>query len=167
MRTYVHACMHAQMRNCMPAPVHTLTAGLEDGSGDRVGNSDLVGQTVRWRIVGDPLQDLQLGSEVRHEKRGHGRIVSLNPADERGKPYQIKFDTGDSHQYSTDSVVKLQVMELSTAAADEDRLSFVRQHTLEQGGVSKRIDLVVFGVSGTGRLATGVGQRGNKPWYTS
>ena len=51
-------------------------------------------------------------------------------------------------------------------AADEERLGFVRQHILEQAGVSRRVDLVMFNVGGTGRLATGGKERGKKPWYT-
>jgi hypothetical protein len=53
---------------------------------------------------------LVVGTRVRHEARGIGRIVEVNLADTRGKPYHVQFDSGEYHCYSAQSASKLKVV---------------------------------------------------------
>ena len=76
-----------------------------------------------WRTVLDPYDDLHIGTEVRHGQRGHGLIIAFDPSNERGKPYEVKFDAGDSHQYSSASAMKLQVLIEQGKENEEDKVS--------------------------------------------
>jgi hypothetical protein len=47
------------------------------------------------------------GTHVVHPERGRGLIVAVDTSDVRGKPYVVKFDTGERHHYNAESVRKL------------------------------------------------------------
>ena len=41
-----------------------------------------------------------VGSRLQHPTRGEGTVVQILANDPRGKPYKVKFDNGEVHQYN-------------------------------------------------------------------
>ena len=58
----------------------------------------------------DSEMTLLAGNHIVHPTRGHGVIVAVIAQDQRGKPYHIRFDSGEEHHYSFESAAKLRVL---------------------------------------------------------
>jgi serine/threonine protein kinase len=50
------------------------------------------------------------GARLLHPVRGLGLLEQVDLDDPRGKPYWVKFDSGESHHYSASSVTKMKVV---------------------------------------------------------
>lgn len=49
-------------------------------------------------ILENPRVDLVTGTRVIHRARGAGRVVAVDFTEERGKPFEIAFDSGEVHR---------------------------------------------------------------------
>ena len=64
----------------------------------------------RAAATNDSEMTLLAGNHIVHPTRGHGVIVAVIAQDQRGKPYHIRFDSGEEHHYSFESAAKLRVL---------------------------------------------------------
>ena len=84
---------------------------------------------VRGHEIEDAERDLLAGTRVWHKTRGSGTVTSVDLANERGKPYTVKFDGGDVHRYSIESMTK---MRLLSEGEEVDRVASPRQASPRQ-----------------------------------
>jgi hypothetical protein len=89
------------------------------------------------------LQKLQLastlvaGQQIEHTKHGRGVVVAVNFSNPSRKPYRVKFENGQSHNYSMTSASKLKIIgEADSSAAQGSllRLSSFAQGVMEAVG---------------------------------
>jgi hypothetical protein len=52
---------------------------------------------------------LGVGARMLHDEHGSGYIAEVNLNEKRGKPYRVRFDSGEVHAYSLSSALKLRV----------------------------------------------------------
>lgn len=71
------------------------------------------------------------GMRIIHPRRGFGKIVKVDMADTRGKPYVVEYEeSGQLHHYSCDSAVKLKVAEFEP---DESSVLLIKRHKSPRG----------------------------------
>lgn len=85
---------------------------------------------------------LQVGARVLHVLRGPGHVVAINEADSRRKPFVVAFESGETHQYSKESVTKLVILSKAREAANASSLLDVGMRVMhEQRGSGKCIEI--------------------------
>jgi hypothetical protein len=45
-----------------------------------------------------------VGTHIEHASRGKGVVVDVRDDDSRGKPYSVRFDSGETHHYTIDQI---------------------------------------------------------------
>ena len=60
--------------------------------------------TNEYEVIYDPEAQLNEGAKVKHQKRGKGIVESINFGSERAKPYCLRFNNGEFHEYGKDSI---------------------------------------------------------------
>ena len=60
------------------------------------------------------------GCRVRHETRGLGRVERINASSLRGRPYRVRFDSGEVHEYSEGSMFQPNILCNSGVPAPSD-----------------------------------------------
>ena len=50
-----------------------------------------------------PDAELAEGTQIYHARHGPGRITEIDPQNERGRPYLVRFLTGEVHRYTASS----------------------------------------------------------------
>jgi hypothetical protein len=85
---------------------------------------------------------LQVGTRVLHVLRGAGQVVAINESDQRQKPYTVAFESGETHQYSKESVTKLVILSKAREAANASCVIEVGMRvTHDQRGSGKCIEI--------------------------
>ena len=86
-------------------------------SKDSVTKLKLLNEQPNYPQVQEPLQELTVGVRVWHASRQGGFVQNVDELNPRGKPFQVCFDDGCLHRYSTSSVLKFRripILEVQT-----------------------------------------------------
>ena len=116
-------------------------------------------------LNGQAGQRFVFGARVSHTVHGRGTVIEVNTHDRRGKPYIVQFDNGETHQYSEESAVKLQLCdERDGNAAPQSRGSGEPQDSGAQAGGPQGVSPQSHGLQDTGSQGNGSqGSRVDEP----
>ena len=79
------------------------------------------GDTAKWAQDDEiDLAQVTEGTRVWHETRGIGVVVVVDPGNDRGKPYCVRFAEGDIHHYNEHQLIEKFSVQESRADDDHD-----------------------------------------------
>ena len=84
-----------------------------------------------------------VGTHIEHASRGKGVVVDVRDDDSRGKPYSVRFDSGETHHYTIDQINAKNTRLQQTASALIKRMFTVGSrivHPLRGPGVVVEVD---------------------------